>query len=60
MAKFEITAKEAKGQPRQSKALMKERQNETDEDEKQQEYLDIEQEVKDRIKEEKKNRRCSR
>ena len=45
MAKFEITPKEAKGQPRQSKAPMKERQNETDEDEKQQEYLDIEQEV---------------
>ena len=47
MAKFEITAKEVKGKPRKPKAPMEERQNETNEDGKQQEYLDIEQEVKE-------------
>ena len=46
MAKFEIAAKEAKGKPRQPKAPMEERQNETNEGGKQQEYLDIEEEVK--------------
>ena len=47
MAKFEITAKEVKGKPRKPKAPMEERPNETNEDGKQQEYLDIEQEVKE-------------
>ena len=47
MAKFEITAKEVKGKPRQPKAPMEERQNETKEDGKQQKYMDIEQEVKE-------------
>ena len=47
VAKFEITAKEAKGKPRQPKAPNEECQNETNEDGKQQEYLDIEQEVKE-------------
>ena len=50
MAKFEITAKEVKGKPRKPKAPMEKRQNETNEDGKQQEYLDIE---RNRIKEEK-------
>ena len=45
MAKFEIPKEKAKGKPRQSKAPMEEQQNETYEDGKQQEYLDIEQEV---------------
>ena len=47
VAKFEIAAKEAKGKPRQPKAPKEECQNETNEDGKQQEYLDIEQEVKE-------------
>ena len=47
MARFDITAKEVKGQPRQSKAPMEDRLKETNVDEKQQEYLDIEQEVKE-------------
>ena len=51
MAKFEITAKEVKGKPRKPKAPMVDRPKETNEDEKQQEYLDIEQEVKYRTEE---------
>ena len=47
MAKFEITAKEAKGKPRKPKAPRVDRPNETNVDEKQQEYLDIEQELKE-------------
>ena len=47
MAKFEITAKEVKGKPRKLKAPMMDRPKETNVDEKQQEYLDIEQEVKE-------------
>ena len=47
MAKFEITAKEVKGKPRKPKAPMEDRPKETNEDEKQQEYLDIEQEVQE-------------
>ena len=47
IAKFEITAKEVKGKPRQSNAPVEERQNETKEDGKQQKDLDIEQEVKE-------------
>ena len=47
MAKFEITTKEVKGKPRKPKAPMEERRNETNEEGKQQDYLDIEQEVKE-------------
>ena len=47
MAKFEITTKDAMGKPRKPKVTKEERPNETNEDEKQQEYLDIEQEVKE-------------
>ena len=47
MAKFEIPTKEVKGKSRKPKAPMEERPNETNEDGKQQEYLDIEQEVKE-------------
>ena len=46
-AKFEITAKEAEGKPRKPKAPMVDRPNETNVDEKEQEYLDIEQVVKE-------------
>ena len=47
MAKFEITAEDVKGKSRKPKVTKEERPNETNEDEKQQEYLDIEQEVKE-------------
>ena len=47
MAKLEITAKEEKGKQRKQKAPMVDRQKEINEDDKQQEYLDIEQEVKE-------------
>ena len=47
MAKFEIAKEKAKGKPRQPKAPATEQQSETNEDEKQQKYLDIEQEVKE-------------
>ena len=47
MAKFEITTKDAMVKSRKPKAIKEERPNETNEDGKQQEYLDIEQEVKE-------------
>ena len=47
MARFEITAKEVKGKPRKTKAPTEEHRNETNEEGKQQDYMDIEQEVKE-------------
>ena len=47
MAKFEIPKEKAEGKLRQPKAPATEQQSETNEDEKQQKYLDIEQEVKE-------------
>ena len=47
MAKFEIPKEKAKGKPRQNKAPVSEQLIETCDDEKQQKYLDIEQEVKE-------------
>ena len=47
MAKFEIPKEKTKGKPRQTKAPATEQQSETCDDEKQQKYIDLEQEVKE-------------
>ena len=59
MAKFEIPKEKTKGKPRHTKAPATEQQSETCEDEKQQKYLDLEQEVKE-AESRTKHKECSR